>query len=75
MQDPAQQCERGGVVARDKGGDLLDPGGARVGDQLAGQRRPDPAPLKLVRDLEGDLGAVASRTSRAIATGRASPAT
>ena len=59
VEDPAQQSERGGVVARDERRDLLDPGGARVGDQLAGQRRPDPAPLELVRDLEGDLGAVA----------------
>ena len=57
VQDPAQQRQRGGIVARHEGGDLGDPGRAGVRDQLRRQGRSDAAVLELVGDLEGDLGA------------------
>ena len=53
--DPAEQRDGGTVVARHERGQLGDAGGARVGDQLIAERRPDAALLVLVRDGECDL--------------------
>ena len=57
VQDPAQESQRGGVVARYEGGDLGHPGGAGIRDQLRGESGSDAAVLQLVGDLECDLRA------------------
>lgn len=51
----ADESERMRVVAAHEGVDLCDAGGARVGDELAGERGADAAMLVLVRNGEGDL--------------------
>src|SRR3954454_8928987 len=57
--DATDERECGGVLGRGESGDLGEPGQARVGDQLAGERGADAAMLVAVRDGEGDLGAAA----------------
>ena len=51
----AEDSEHRRVVGQHLGDEALDPGGGRALGELLEQPRPDPAPLELVGDREGDL--------------------
>ena len=56
--EPVEERDHARVVAADRRRELRDPGGARVGGELAREDRSDAAALVVVRDREGDLRGV-----------------